>query len=217
MYKNDYYAMASVMVDDPADFAEVFFSITDVNACNKYGQTALMLAVKLNLYDIALDLINHHSIDVNKRNSKGETAFMMTIRYYAFIPLLLAFKKKHGFDINVVDNRGRSAFLLAAEFNHVVLKVLTDDDSVNTRQVDEDGDNALMIAAHSSQFANVKHLLKDPQINVNQKNYLGETALMCAEESDIFLVLLQDMRVDINERDNEGNTSLMRACVHTWS
>ena len=53
-------------------------------------------------------------------------------------------------------------------------------------------DNALMIAAGSGQFENVKYLLKHPKINVNQKNNLGENALMCAENSDIILVLVQD-------------------------
>ena len=117
MYKNDYYAMASVMVDDPDDFAEVFFSITDVNACNKYGQTALMLAVKLDLHDISFDLINHHDIDMDKRNGNGDTAFMMSIRHKPYILTLLAFLNKPGHDLNAVDNRGRSALLLAAEFN----------------------------------------------------------------------------------------------------
>ena len=172
--------------------AEVFFSITDVNACNKYGQTALMLAVKLDLHDISFDLINHHDIDMDKRNGNGDTAFMMSIRQKPYILTLPAFLNKPGHDLNAVDNRGRSALLLAAEFNHVSLTLLTDYDHVNMHQVDKDGDNALMIAAGSGQLENVKYLLKHPKINVNQKNNLGENALMCAENSDIILVLVQD-------------------------
>ena len=126
----------------------------DVNAKDKNGKTALMIAAQ-NTISNAVRVLIDAGADVNVKDNNGKTALMIAVcRNYEFRDLYSGKKKKRrqaavmayyinkslinilnslieaGADINAKDHDGRTALMIATEHgngrNHEVLSILAE-------------------------------------------------------------------------------------------
>lgn len=111
------------------DFAQVKSLLdkgADVNAQDKYGETALMLAAYYGRMDV-LKLALHKGADIRTKERGGGTALMMASSkgYVEVVKLLL----ESGSDVNARDKNGLAALMYASSKGHgdvVGLVLLTD-------------------------------------------------------------------------------------------
>ncbi len=81
----------------------------DVNAKDLYGDTPLILAIKIGLDSIADLLIQNKAIDLNSKNfSEGETALIIAAKVgnYELVKELIEFRA----DPNIPDEKGQTAY-----------------------------------------------------------------------------------------------------------
>ena len=181
----------------------------DVNAKDKYGATALMVASEKSYLEVVKALLAKGA-DVNAKDNNGVTALMVASGngHTEVVNLLLA----NGADVNAKDNDGLTALRMASQFGHseVVKVLLAKGADINAKA--NDGVTALMVAAQNGHSEVVKSLLANGA-DVNAKDKYGATALMLASEighSEIVKFLLAE-GVNVNAKDNNGVTALMLA------
>ena len=87
----------------------------NINAKDKDGNTALMLAASLAKKDIIKALLDAGA-DVNVKNKQHNTALIIAT-WHGQINLVVALLAK-GADVNVKDKNGNTAFMLAVKNNH---------------------------------------------------------------------------------------------------
>lgn len=85
-----------------------FFKANNGNltVTNRYGETALFLAVEHGHFDLVDELINS-GVDLNVKNKKGDTVLMCCIKKDMCIPLKKLLKA--GVDVHVKNNQGEDA------------------------------------------------------------------------------------------------------------
>jgi ankyrin repeat protein len=128
----------------------------DVNAVNKNGSSALMLACLFN----------------------GDTALLRAAHYKRCIKvarLLL----QHKINVNLVDRHGHTALTIACLNGFVGMVKLLLNNGADSNMVSQGGETFLMMAAYRGYYAIVR-LLLERGISVNAQDERGDTALMDA-------------------------------------
>ena len=163
----------------------------DVNLQDRYGRTALMLAVERPSY---------------LKSMKNDTSRVQSLI-------------EDRADLSLQDNSGRNALMIAIEGNHsiAILKLLTDNMSLsNINQVNKKGQTALMMAAsnHDHKDAICLLIAAGADLNVTDTE-LGYTALMWAihERNNMAATLLLEKGAHVNivARDLQTPLSLIRS------
>ncbi len=155
----------------------------DVNACNSYGKTALMmLAERRDVDNLALaKMLISNQADIDLRDEGGRTAFMFAIGEdnYKMADFLLL----NGANVNVKDISGDNALIYyASNYEGLADKKIVD-------------------------FLILKG------IDINAQNNLGKTALMMAAKRDNYELVqyLCEKGADVGIKDVNGMTALMWA------
>ena len=203
----------------------------DVNAKDKDGSTALMLAAQTDddiiwgddadairvsrerSTDIVRRLLAVQGIKVNAQNEDGDTALLNAAYtgHTDIVRLLLA----AGADVNAQNEDGDTALLHAAhyEYTDIARLLLAAGADVNAKY--KDGDTALMWAAFNGHLDMViVRLLLAAGADVNAQNEYGSTALMWAAQAghtDIVDRLLAVQGIDVNAKNKDGDTALTKA------
>ena len=204
----------------------------DVNATNKDGETALMLAsanghlemVKLLVengadYTNALRLASREGhlevvkylvedgANINAKNKDSWTALMWASLngHLEVVKYLI----ENGADINAKDKDGWTVLMWASREGHLeVVKYLIENGAdINAKR--DSGWTTLMEASRKGYLEIVKYLIENGA-NVNAKDEDGETALMWASRYGHLEVVkyLIENGADVNAKDNEGKTAL---------
>ncbi|MBO4405988.1 MAG: ankyrin repeat domain-containing protein [Alphaproteobacteria bacterium] len=203
----------------------------DINAQDKYGCTALMLAANNGHYGM-VQLLLEHGADVNIKSNKGNTALMAAVvnrGRYGMLQLLL----EHGADPNIRQGSENDSPLIFVIKRMVEVKSrLPEEDKTyldmlkmlellikhgaDKNVTDKDGKTALMLAAEEGKMKIAKLLLKKPSdLNVevidlllSGKNNIPGSKAWISEKSGS---VLKAMPINVNAQDKNGRTALMSA------
>ena len=182
----------------------------DVDAKDKYGETALHWAAKEG-HEAVVRLLVEAKADVNAKNNDRETALHRAAKngHEAVVKLLVEAKA----DVNVKDSYGRTALHRTAENGReaVVKRLLDAKADVNVK--DSYGRTALHRTAENGREAVVKRLL-DAKADVNVKDSYGRTALHRTAENgrEAVVKLLLDAKADVDVKETSyGRTALYGA------
>ncbi|RYN73204.1 hypothetical protein AA0117_g7987 [Alternaria alternata] len=193
----------------------------DVNAKDKYGKSAIIVAVEGGYEDIVEVLLKSEGIDVNAKDKYGKSAIIVAVEggYEDIVEVLL---KSEGIDVNAQDANGDTALMNTTCFMPSdsrppigVAKLLLDTGKADPNLHSKVGDTALIYAAKYGYVDYVELLLasgSDP----NLADYMGQTALMKAAKYGHYVVvelLINNKDVDLNAEDGIGLTALMHAVL----
>lgn len=152
----------------------------NINAKDKDGFTALMMATDQNHVDIAQVLLQKGA-DVNVRDNSGNTALSLaTDRGYSDIAGLLI---AGGADVNLANHQGSAPLMVAAFKGHLDVAQLLIKKRALVNAKNNFGITALMAASEEG-HANVVGLLLDSGADVTAKDKDGKTALDNAENEN---------------------------------
>ncbi len=181
--------------------ASLFRRATDINLANRYGLTALMIAVATGQTEVAKLLLENKTIDPNLADKNGFTALLLL--------------KNKTINPNLADKNGFTALMFAADKGQTkAAKLLLEDERVKPNLANKDGWTALMIAIEKGQTKVAKLLLEDKRVNLNLADKDGWTALMIAIEkgqTEVAKLLLENKTINPNLADKNGFTALMFA------
>jgi ankyrin repeat protein len=182
----------------------------DVNAANRFGETALLTAADEGRTDVVEALLQAGA-DVNKADDDGDAP--LTVAASAPIAAMLI---ERGADVNVANRRGVTALLIAAQEGDADVVEALLKAGADLNKVDEDDDAPLIVAAS----APIAALLIERGANVNAANNLGDTALLIAGvmgRADVVEALVQ-AGADVNKADTDGRLPLTVAAEEgCWS
>ena len=178
----------------------------DVNAQDKDGRTALMMATR-NGHDKCVELLIERGVDVNVKDNDGRTALMpraipqeelMKRQLKKVIgPILMPSVQKTkkpgdhdecfkmlietGADVNIQNKRGCSALMFTSCQGHHECQKLLLEAGADVDLQNNNGFTALMLAARKGCGKCVKLLIK-AGADLNIRNTNGDTALMLAAD-----------------------------------
>ena len=156
----------------------------DIDAENEAGNTALM--IELQKEDARIEIVNRllrMKADANHRNKSGISPILTAARRVKDPKVIIALLKA-GAKINDTSKEapvsGRTPLLIAAESNKNpdILSTLIKA-GADKRAVDENGENALMIAVLKNKSTDVINALM-PQFNLNARDSVCESVLQKA-------------------------------------
>ena len=213
----------------------------DINLQNKFGKTAIMVAIENNDTSMAQFLFDlqfkHHLqgfiINPNLRDKKGNTMLLhATMANNTDIVdriLQSEFKNDNGekieLNLNVKSNLGNTALLFAAKKNYVsIMEMLVNSNGIDLNTTDNHRVTPLMCSAERPTCNAMKLLLNGREnnenpIDLNLRDRSGNTALMLAVcswnvRTTEYLVNTCEFGrydIDFNIRDNNSKTALIRA------
>ncbi len=192
-----------------------FLKKVDINAKDKEGNTALILATEKGYTEIVHALLSKGA-DINAKGKYGYTALILAAEkgYTEIVHALLS----KGADVNAKNISGYTALISAAQRHYtieIVDVLLSKGADVNAK--DDDGQTALMLAAKYGPTGRDSTKMVDALLSkgadVNAKDKDGQTALMLAVKYDHPEIMhaLLFKGADVNAKDKDGQTALMLA------
>ncbi|XP_046570880.1 ankyrin repeat domain-containing protein 50-like [Haliotis rubra] len=166
-------------------------NVLDINARGHHGHTATMVAVVNRQGDI-FDVLFAAGANPYIRTDNGNDCLYAAI-VLGHMTLLRKLVKLTSFDISRKDQLGRSPVMVAAlhgrqpEFDYLVLE------GGDISQVDEDGNDFLLLAALGGSAGIVQHLMSMTIFDINKRNLKGINPLLAAineGHEDVFDLLL---------------------------
>ena len=185
---------------------ELLIYHANVNARNKEGCTALVLASLNGHYEIVIELTKFNA-DVNAQKESGGTALIGASLqgHERIIKELL----NHHADVNLQDSAGSTALIVASCNGHyeIVRELLYHHADVNVQN--RSGITALMAASCMENYEIVRLLLNhhaDANIQTND----GITALMSVSKRKNYQIVMElcNHNADVNLQDRDSNTAL---------
>ncbi len=189
----------------------------DINARNKYGNTALIAALVGNKEHgkAICELLLNAKADVNIKDNNGWTPLMFAVRDST--PEICMKLIEAGANVNEKDNNGWTPLMIAARnsSSEICMKLIEAGANVNAKS--NGGWTPLMIAALNSASSEICMKLIEAGANVNEKDNDGWTPLMIAARysaPEICMKLIE-AGAHVNVKNNNGWTPLMTAARYS--
>ncbi len=199
---------------------------------NTGGNTALLVAVKSvnNTPGALLQVVQHlvaHGCPLDVVDQHGWTALMYAANYGR--AETVEFLVTKGCKLDIVDKQGWDVFLLATSTYRLnILRVLFGKPGCNAQRVDNEGRNALLLAAGNDNYSPakcdvIKYLVGLQIYDINATDSDGRNLLMLAVPEPrlhidanynippVKYLIDKDCRLDA--RDNKGRTVFMHAVI----
>ena len=196
---------------------EVLQTIIDhgaqVNATNKNGQTALMMASDCG-YLNGINMLLRAGADPNVINANGSTCLHFASRHGSSKEALQTIID-HGVNVNATNKKGHTALMMASEFGHlngihVLLKA-----GAQPNITDVYGNTCLHFPVIQGRRIEVLEAIIDHGVDVNASTKKGQTALMIAtEKGNIDAINVLKAGADPNITNADGNTCLHLSILH---
>ena len=182
----------------------------NINQKNKYGDTALHFAVKIEDKGIVKNLTEAGAA-LNTQNKNGWTPLMIAVKY-RHTSIMEDLIKDLNFDLNQTTNKKETALHHAANAGNIdaTTKLIAAGAEIYTQ--DENENTPLMIAVEKG-YANVSEKLIKKTAGVQKQNKLGKKALHLAAKKGPIDVIKKLIGADVhlNAQTHEGRTPLMIA------
>ncbi|MFW6308879.1 MAG: ankyrin repeat domain-containing protein [bacterium] len=178
----------------------------DVDTKNEQGETALMIAVKEDLKEVAEVLIDNGA-DLSVTDENGRTALSLAVQEENFD--MVEYLLDEGAEINYTDDDGRTPLSWARDEEMAQLLI---ENGADIEEPDEGGHTDLMKAARRGQTGTVEVLLNEG-LGVNETDNDGQHSLIYVasyfkEEHPEMIELLIDEGAEVNHTDDDGRTAL---------
>ena len=182
----------------------------DVNARNKDGWTALMLAAGRVHHDskVIASLVNAGA-DVNAKTQDGGTALMLAAKYHDH-PEGVAVLINAGADVNEKTQDGKSALMFAVDSGSHAVAIALINAGADVNAKTQDGVTALKFAVYK-RAKQLAVMLINAGADVNARDKYGSTALQGAANNLELTTILLKAGADVNASDKDGWTALMNA------
>ncbi|KAG4108858.1 ankyrin [Neocallimastix lanati (nom. inval.)] len=155
------------------------------------------------------------SIDFSIKNKYGENVSSLLVKLNNNT-LLYNLMNNSSFDFSYRDPlSGNSLLMLSAISQPMLLDKLIKMNSFNINELNNNNENALILATKAGCISTVKILLKK-KINCNQQDNLGNTALHYAVKlNDPYLVYILNKHIDSNILNNKGLSPKSEAFINS--
>ena|GEM_PF-1677335 len=207
------------------EVARAIKSGANVNASDRNGRTALMVAARYNLNPETVSTLVNNGADINAGNNKGWTALMFAA-WNKSTPEIVSVLLKNGANAAIKNREGKIAIDYASAnanlINTDVYQQLLAASNAGTsipeqaRQSTAISDDEFLELCASGTPQEIEAAIKDGA-NVNAIDEYGETPLMIAARSnrdpEVISVLLQN-GADASIKDNEGMSAVDYASVN---
>jgi len=188
---------------------------TNVNFCNKYHNSPLIIASKYGNEIIINYLISKNAF-INYKGEYGISPITTACYFmkYEIISLLIKefFKTNNANLINEHCEKGNMPLTIACSLNNKDLINLLIQEGANVNIEDNQGNSPLSIACQNKNMLLVMDLIKKGA-DINKENKNGKTPLMyaCDIGNEKIIEILVNFNVDINIENKYGITPLMYA------
>ena len=182
----------------------------DINTQNKFGQTALMMAIAEKQFAAARLLAADPRLNPNLQENQKVSALQLAIFVGGANDVARSLIQNPKTNLKLVDARGRAPlFFAVAMGNTDALTWLLADPRSDVNQTDEQGQTPLMMAAQRLDKSPGALLLANPAVLVLAVDNAGRTALhYAARDLSMFPELLDRAVVASTVRDKEGHTPI---------
>jgi len=178
----------------------------NVNIFNHRNETPLIIASQLGAYSLA-NLILTQKASINIQDERGYSALHYAIEANA-LKLVLELLK-NGANVNARTNEGNTPMHIAVQLNNIDIgRAVRKIQYYNPKLLNNEGDNALILAVKQSKIKMLHVLLTSPD-NYNEQDKEGKTPLhyACMNSSPCIVHKLQD-RTKGSIRDVYGDIPL---------
>lgn len=189
----------------------------DVNAVDQDGQTALMMATRIEAPEEPIKLLLSFGAHIDAADNYGDTALIMAVKRYIDPHKGAEILLQSGADVNAANHRGETALMAIIGTGNFrqdkgLVKLLLQS-GADANAVDARGRTALMISIERGCVVEKIRLLLQFKAHVNAVDARGRTALIyasrCIPGVESIELLLQS-GADVNATDEEGATALMK-------
>jgi ankyrin repeat protein len=187
---------------------------SDINAKDKYGNTALHYAIVKKSKTKIKNLLKREGVDVNVRSDNTLTALHLASRWRTFpIDLFKLIIKGKSADINAINEAGDTALHLAIKRKcKTKVKELLEHKDVDVNVKDKSEKTALHIAFNWPNIPiDLFKLILEKSTEINAQDMNGDTALHIAllkKSKTEVKELLEHKDVDVNVKGNDNLTPL---------
>ncbi|KIX06079.1 uncharacterized protein Z518_04053 [Rhinocladiella mackenziei CBS 650.93] len=206
----------------PAGLMKTMLSkITDVDASNETGETALHILVRYNEYadkanEKAVQLLIERAKAFDMADKGGETILQRAIRNWKTPPHVITTLIQKQSTIDALDKTGCNALHYAARLRGDLISRALLKEGANASILDSDGASALHYASASSRAVSartVKFLIKSHGLGVDAADKAGKAPVHYAARSGTLdgLQALEKQGAKFDIKDKDGNTVLHHA------
>lgn len=202
-WNNDNSFILAAKKSDLDQFKTLLDNGADINARDKYKNTALMYAAYQDNVVIVGLLLNRANIDVNAQNSIGDTALILASAKlnYNITEMLLA---KIDLNVNIQNNKGDTALIAASlRLDYSMFKLLLSREDTNVNIQNKDGNTAIIVASISTYNFKLKE-------DITWHDYQPETEYVSIIYP-MYTKIVQDLcsreKVDLYITNNERETA----------
>lgn len=188
-----------------------------LNAKDKWGKTALMLAARAGYTEAVQELLlSLRAADVNAIDQDGSTA-LHHAACYGRHEVVQALLQVDGICSHAADKEGNTALMLAAREGHakVIQALLPERSAAELNAANEEGLPALHQVACTGNHELVQALLQVPGIKIDARDREGNTVLMLAVKYGhakvVQILLLSFSAAQVNAATDDGVTALQEA------
>lgn len=185
-----------------------------VNVADKYGKTALMIAVEKQHSAVIKLLLAAEEMNVNATDMDGKSALIIAASM-GFVHVVKRLLAKSGIKANQADILGKTALMHASAGGYLdVVQVQTKAEGINAK--DKSGRTALIHASDRGHLEIAAFLLNISRVDANICDECNHSALTHAAAGGhykIVALLVERPRVKVNVRSFKGLTPLIHAVI----
>ena len=182
----------------------------DIDGADKNGNTALYIALMMELPEVA-DCLIERGASLDCLNDKNWSIVHIAAKH-GFLEVAELLQRSNA-DVNLTNSEQQTALFLATAYGHLEIVKLLTGNGADIDQVESDGTSPLNAAAQMGEVDTARFLCSAGAA-LEVRDTSGRTALFNAAaegHTEVMEVLLEEYGADIHSTDNTGATAVFAA------